>query len=108
MVIANVAHSAGFDAVEQVITATMRAAFPAVRREIYDAGTTLLVASAAPASRARLVGNLASLPAPLRRLGRDAAGRLTTPLGGGAVYTDDRAPMEWLLDRDIIQGALNP
>jgi spermidine synthase len=108
VLIANVAHSPGFNAIEQVLTRTMRAAFPAVARDGYDDSTTLLVASAAPASPARLLGKLSTLPGPLRRLGRAAATRLTTPLRGGAVYTDDRAPMEWLVDRDVIQGALTP
>ena len=32
----------------------------------------------------------------------DEAPRLEPPLEGGEVYTDDRAPVEWLVDRSIL------
>ena len=36
---------------------------------------------------------------------RAAAGRIRPPLRGGGVYTDDRAPVEWLIDRSIVDYA---
>jgi hypothetical protein len=33
------------------------------------------------------------------------ADRLEGPLGGGAVYTDDKAPVEWLVDKSILDYA---
>jgi hypothetical protein len=36
---------------------------------------------------------------------RNAAARLGPPLGGGEVYTDDRAPVEWLIDTSIVRYA---
>ena len=34
-----------------------------------------------------------------------AAGRLAALLRGGEVYTDDRAPVEWLVDASIFKAA---
>ena len=34
-----------------------------------------------------------------------AAARLEPPLRGGDVYTDDHAPVEWLVDASIVQEA---
>ena len=31
--------------------------------------------------------------------------RLAPPLEGGDVYTDDKAPVEWLIDKSIIDYA---
>jgi hypothetical protein len=47
------------------------------------------------------------LPAPLRRIGTRVAERLAAPLPGGDVYTDDKAPVEWLIDKSIIDYAAN-
>jgi hypothetical protein len=41
----------------------------------------------------------------LRDSAATAAGRLTSALMGGAVYTDDRAPVEWLTDLSILRYA---
>jgi hypothetical protein len=38
-------------------------------------------------------------------LATEAASRLAVPLPGGEVYTDDRAPVEWLIDKSIIDYA---
>ena len=46
-----------------------------------------------------------SLPAGLRPTGSAAAGRLRPPLRGGSVYTDDKAPVEWLIDKSIVDYA---
>ena len=34
-----------------------------------------------------------------------AARRIGPPLGGGRVYTDDKAPVEWLIDKSIVDYA---
>jgi hypothetical protein len=41
----------------------------------------------------------------LRAIARTAASHLAPSLRGGDVYTDDRAPVEWLIDRAIIRYA---
>ena len=46
-----------------------------------------------------------SLPSSLRPSAREAADRIEGPLTGGSVYTDDRAPVEWLIDESIVDYA---
>jgi hypothetical protein len=47
----------------------------------------------------------AQLPLALQGLLASTSGRLGAPLGGGAVYTDDKAPVEWLTDLSILRYA---
>jgi hypothetical protein len=47
----------------------------------------------------------APLPSDLRPIANLAADRLEEPLPGGDVYTDDHAPVEWLVDASIVQEA---
>jgi spermidine synthase len=101
--VVNVGHPDGNDDFEQVLGRTMAAVFPTVLRDPAERTNTLLLGSDAPASRrgldaaanARLHGNLAELA-------RIDAARLGPRLAGGAVYTDDKAPVEWLIDRSIL------
>lgn len=103
--IVNVGHPEGEDALERVLSATIGDVFAHVRRDPIESTNTLLVASDRPPSARRLAAAARTLPAPLRRLATDAAGRLAAPLRGGEVYTDDRAPVEWLIDRSIVRYA---
>jgi hypothetical protein len=41
----------------------------------------------------------------LRATAGDAAERLAPPLPGGEIYTDDKAPVEWLIDKSIVDYA---
>jgi len=41
----------------------------------------------------------------LQTLAQNNAGRLEPPLRGGNVFTDDRAPVEWLIDASIVSYA---
>ena len=43
--------------------------------------------------------------AELRPLAAASASRLAPALPGGDVYTDDRAPVEWLIDASIVKVA---
>jgi hypothetical protein len=45
------------------------------------------------------------MPAGLRPTALAAAGRVENPLRGGEVYTDDDAPVEWLIDKSIVNYA---
>ena len=63
------------------------------------------MASESPLSAERLSDAVPSLPAGLRRTARAAAARLGPPLEGGDVYTDDKAPVEWLIDKSIVDYA---
>jgi hypothetical protein len=41
----------------------------------------------------------------LRPLALRAAGEIEPRLPGGEVYTDDRAPVEWLIDSSLLEYA---
>ena len=99
-VIVNVGHPEGNDDLERVVGRTMAAVFPVVRRDPIEPVNTLLTASMGPASAGGLSDG--SLPPQLRDLGTEVAGQLAPRLPGGEVYTDDRAPVEWLVDLSIL------
>jgi spermidine synthase len=82
VVVVNVGHPQDHDELEKAMTATMRAVFPQVRRDPVTPTNTVLVAGS------KLTG-----------------ARLRPPLRGGDVYTDDRAPVEWLIDRSLVEYA---
>jgi spermidine synthase len=98
----NVGHPEGNDDLEAVIGRTMSAVFPNVLRDPFDDSNTLLVASDGAASAGRLHAAINTLPAGLQRLAETEAARVGPRLPGGSVYTDDRAPVEWLVDRSIL------
>jgi hypothetical protein len=80
----------------------MAEAFSTVLRDPVDDTNTLLAGSDGPASAHRLRAAADDLPAPLRPLARRQARAVGPRLPGGTVYTDDRAPVEWLVDRSIL------
>jgi spermidine synthase len=114
VVIVNVGHIPGSDALEKVVSATVGAEFRHVMRDRVSAGNSLVIGSNRPLSGERIVraASSAALPASGRALPRDldglgvtAGGRLGPALSGGSVYTDDRAPVEWLTDLSILRYA---
>jgi spermidine synthase len=105
VVIVNVGHPEGAQELERVLGRTMAAALPRVLRCPIEETNTLLVAGEGAFSGARLRENLANLPAPLRPPAREAAAALAPRLAGGEVYTDDRAPVEWLVDSSLLEYA---
>ena len=102
VVIVNAGHPEGNDDLERVLGRTMAEVFPTVLRDPIEPTNTLLVGTAAPASAERLERAARRLPVELRGMARVQAVRLGARLDGGAVYTDDRAPVEWLIDRSIL------
>jgi spermidine synthase len=101
VLVINVGHPEGNDDLETVIGRTLSAVFPRVLRDPFDDTNTLLVAGEA-ASPSRLRAAVGALPAGLHKLARDEAAKTGPRLPGGSVYTDDRAPVEWLVDRSIL------
>jgi spermidine synthase len=101
-VVVNVGHPDGQTKLERVLAATMRRAFPHVARDPIEGNNTLLVGSARPLTGDGLLGAEKRVPPALRPLVRDDAARLAPALRGGDVYTDDRAPVEWLIDKSIV------
>ena len=104
VVVVNAGHPEGNDDLEKVLGRTMADVFPTVMRDPIEPTNTLLVASEAPLSAQKLRRGVAEagLPVEVRNLAAATAARLGPRLEGGAVYTDDRAPVEWLIDRSIL------
>ena len=83
----------------------MAAVFASVLRDPGERTNTQLLGTGAPASGARLAASAPRLPAALRPVAARAAARLAPRLPGGSVYTDDVAPVEWLVDASIVRVA---
>jgi spermidine synthase len=105
VVIVNVGHPERSDALEKVLSATMAASLRTVVRVPSERTNTMLVASDAPLSVAAMRAAVPRLPADLRPRAARAAGLAAPMLRGGRVFTDDRAPVEWLVDASIVQVA---
>ena len=103
--IVNVGHPEDSDDLEQVLGKTMAAAFPRVLRDPIAATNTLLVGGGHGISAARLEATAPVLPRDLRRPALESSARLEPRLPGGEVYTDDRAPVEWLIDSSLLEYA---
>jgi len=107
VVIVNVGHPEDSDELERVLGRTMAAVFPRVLRDPLEDTNTLLVGGDAGLSAANLRAAAGGLPAGLRPLALTAAERLEPRLAGGEVYTDDHAPVEWLVDESLLEYAGN-
>jgi spermidine synthase len=103
--IINVGHVPGSDSLERVVSATLRAVFPFVVRDVVSDTNSLVTASTEGLSGRRILAAPTALPAGLDALAAAVGERLRPALHGGAVYTDDRAPVEWLTDLSILQYA---
>ena len=102
VVVVNAGHPEGNDDLETVLGATLTEAFPTVLRDPIEDTNTLLVATEAPASDDRLAAAIPDLPDDLRVVAAASSERIEPRLSGGDVYTDDKAPVEWLIDRSIL------
>ena len=103
--IVNAGHPEGNDDLEKVLAATLGQVFPTVMRDPIEPTNTLLLASHAPASGAALDRASDQFPPELQRVASAQSKRIGKPLPGGSIYTDDRAPVEWLIDRSILEYA---
>jgi hypothetical protein len=102
VVVVNAGHPEGNDDLEKVLARTMSEAFPTVLRDPLEPTNTLLIGSEAPTSGANLRDTLPELPAELQPVAAERITEIGPRLPGGEVYTDDRAPVEWLIDRSIL------
>ena len=82
----------------------MAEAFPTVLRDPIEDTNTLLLGSEAPGVGASSLRRRAWARRPRTAGDRGARRRRGSEprLEGGEVYTDDRAPVEWLIDRSIL------
>jgi hypothetical protein len=76
-----------------------------VIRDAVSSTNSLVMASTQGLSGGRILARPTTLPAALEAPAVAVAGRLGPALRGGEVYTDDRAPVEWLTDLSILQYA---
>jgi spermidine synthase len=105
VVLVNVGHTEESNTLERMLSATMGKAFATVLRDPVEPVNTVLLGTNAPASDAALRTTAPVLGGALAPVADDAAARLAPALAGGNVYTDDRAPVEWLIDASIVQVA---
>jgi len=103
-VVVNAGHPEGQDDLEKVLSATMAEVFPVVLRDPSEDTNTLILGSGF-ASAERLRRTVPRLPRDLRGIAFAAAARIEPRLEGGTVYTDDKAPVEWLIDKSIVEYA---
>ncbi len=108
MVMVNVGHPSTSGELERVIATTLRAVFPYVGHDVVDATNVFVVASRHPLDPGLIRAAAPGLDPTLRPLADLIARRLGPPPGGGAVYTDDRAPVEWLIDSSLFGYATKP
>jgi spermidine synthase len=104
VVAVNVGHPEQSDALEKVLAATMRTDFAHVWRDPVDSTNTVLVATTSRRNPSTALQG-ATLPAAVRNAADATAQRLAPALTGGTVYTDDKAPVEWLVDLSLAQVA---
>ena len=105
VVIVNVGHPETSDRLEKVLSATVAEVFPNQLRDPITPINTLLIASERPVTREKLLRSAGALPPDLRPLAAATAERVGPRLEGGEVYTDDLAPVEWLIDKSIVEYA---
>jgi spermidine synthase len=102
VVVLNAGHPEGNTDLETVLGRTMNEVFPTVLRDPREETNTLLIAGEGEVSPERLRDNIPLLHDDLKAIAAAEADLLGPRLDGGRVYTDDKAPVEWLIDRSII------
>jgi hypothetical protein len=88
-----------------MLAAGLRDTYPHVMRDPITEFNTLLIAADEPPSREKLEAAMPDVDPGVRPVLAETAARLGPSLPGGAVYTDDKAPVEWLIDRSIVSYA---
>jgi spermidine synthase len=105
VVIVNAGHPEGSRELEKVLAAGVRSAFPNVSAYDITELSTLLVAGDQPPDAGRLLNASRRVPPDLRSLVLSTLSGLRPAMVGEHAYTDDRAPVEWLIDRSIVSYA---
>jgi len=105
VVMINVGKTPGDSAVADAIAATMRDVFPSVFTISAGSFNELIIATREPSTVADFRGRIGLMPAEVAGLAEDAAPRFREVEPGGAILTDDKAPVEWLTDQMIINYA---
>ncbi|MGI9155709.1 MAG: spermidine synthase [Marmoricola sp.] len=106
--VVNVGHPDGSTKLQKTLAATMRAVFGndrVLRDDSEPTNTMLLGTTGDRDPQTALHIRAASLPREAADVLRSAADRLRPALRGGPVYTDDKAPVEWLVDLSLADVA---
>jgi spermidine synthase len=110
MVVVNAGRTATDFRLVNALAATMRDVYPyVVAIDVNRYANTMLIASDAPLSAETLAANLDALPSdsPVRDVAMWslAGGNIRRVEPGGLVFTDDRAPVELVIDQMILDAA---
>ncbi|MEP6816985.1 MAG: fused MFS/spermidine synthase [Marmoricola sp.] len=108
VVVVNVGHPAGSTKLQKTLAATMRRVFgsDAVLRDDGQPTNTMLLGTTGDQDPADALRTTAStLPSDANAVLTETASRLQPALRGGPVYTDDKAPVEWLVDLSLADVA---
>jgi spermidine synthase len=104
--IVNIGHPKDSSELERTIAATMRTVFAHVVRDPTRPVNTMLVASdAVPSGRSMVRAAERTGNTQLGELAGRESRLLAPALPGGEVFSDDHAPVEWLIDRSIVSYA---
>ena len=102
-VMINVGHPEGNADLEETLVSTMGEAFPEILRDpVTDTNVELVGSGAGEISSRNLRLAIPEIPAALRPVASSTAYRLEPAVGNGTVWTDDKAPVEWLVDLSLI------
>ena len=102
-VIINIGHPRDSQELEKALSATLGEVFGHVARDPIQSLNSLVIASDSQLSAEAL--REAPVAPELQPLAAQSAGRFADALPGGRVFTDDKAPVEWLIDASIVQYA---
>ena len=102
IVAVNVGHPEGSDDLEKALGATMAEAFPTVLRDPVEDVNTILIGTAAEASPADCGTPPGTCAATSRGWRGPRPSGSSRGCAGGEVWTDDRAPVEWLTDQTFL------
>ena len=105
VLIVNAGHPEGSTKLEEMLSAGLRDSYPHVMRDPITEFNTLLIAADEPPSAENLEAALPDVDPGVRPVLEATAERLAPSLPGGTVFTDDKAPVEWLIDRSIVAYA---
>jgi len=105
VVIVNAGHPEGSDQLEEMLSEGLRDTYRYVARDPITETNTLLIASDRPPSARALRAALPGVDPRVQPVLAGTARRLAPALEGGELFTDDRAPVEWLIDRSIVSYA---
>ncbi len=112
VVIINVGRTGTDRRLSEAMTATLLEVFPTVHTmDVPNSYNTILVATQQPTSPDHLRANLAALPQDaspvLRAALQSAAVSIVTTVPSDLVFTDDHAPVEWVVDSMVIDFVIN-